>query len=76
MRRFHSIEYVDDEGDQVVRHAMMTSAEAQQLLEEFAARGVAVTIHDLTPAAVDAAAVLSGDGDSPRLEASPRGGLE
>lgn len=77
MKRFHSIEYVDDEGDVVVRHASMTKPEAERLLEEFAQRGVPVTIHDLTPEQVDAAAgVTSKDGDSQRLEAAPRGRLE
>lgn len=75
-KRFHSIEYVDDEGDTVVRHAMMTKEEAEQLLGEFASRGASVTINDLTPESVDAAAVLSGDGEDPRLEAAPRGRLE
>lgn len=75
-KRFHSIEYVDDEGDTVVRHAMMTRPEAEQLLEEFASRGASVTINDLTPEQVDAAAVLSGDEESPKLEAAPRGRLE
>jgi hypothetical protein len=75
-KRFHSIEYVDDEGDTVVRHAMMTREEAELLLAEFASRGSSVTINDLTPEQVDAAAVLSGDGESPRLGAPPRGRLE
>ena len=75
-KRFYSIEYVDDEGDTVVRHAMMTREEAGRLLAEFASRGVPATVNDLTPEQVDAAAVLSGDGESPRLEAPPRGGLE
>jgi hypothetical protein len=76
VKRFHSIEYVDDEGDTVVRHAFMTRQEAEQLLGEFASRGASVTINDLTPEQVDAAAVLLPDGDSPRLEAAPRGRLE
>jgi hypothetical protein len=75
-KRVHSIEYVDDEGDVVVRHAMMTSVEAEQLLGEFASRGASVTINDLTPEQVDAAAVLSGDGESPRLEAAAGGRLK
>lgn len=75
-KRFHSIEYVDDEGETVVRHAFMTRQEAEQLLEEFASRGSSVVIHDLTPEQVDAAAVLSGDEGSPQLEAAPRGRLE
>lgn len=75
MKRFHSIEYVDDEGDHVIRHAMMTSEEVQQLLEECAARGVSVTIHDLTPEPVEAA-VFFEDEESPRLEAAPRGSFE
>lgn len=75
-KRFHSIEYVDDEGDTVVRHAMMTRPEAEQLLGEFAARGASVTINDLTPEQVDAAAVLSEDGEDPRLEAAAGGRLK
>lgn len=76
MKRFHSIEYVDDEGEQVVQHAMLTEEEAWQVVQEFAARGGSVTVHDLTPPQVSEAAVLSGDGDGPRLEAPAGGGVE
>lgn len=76
MKRFHSIEFRDDEGECVVRHAMMTAGEAEQLLREFTDRGAEVTIHDLTPDQVDRAAVLSTDGDSPRLEAPSGGSVE
>lgn len=76
VKRFHSIEYRDDEGDQVVQHAMMTRGEAEDLLQEFASRGASVTINDLTPDQVDAAAVLSEDEESPKLEAAAGGSVE
>lgn len=75
-KRFHSIEYVDDEGEQVVKHAMLTPDEAWQLVQEFAARGASVAVHDLTPPQVSEAAVLSGDEAGPRLEAPAGGGVE
>lgn len=77
MKRFYSIEYMDDEDEYVIRHASMTKSEAEELLEEFSSRGVTATIHDLTPESVDAAvAVTSENGEYQRLEAAPRGRLE
>lgn len=60
--RNYSMEYIDDEGETVIRHAMLTQPDALALMESFARAGVSVTMYDLTPPQVDEAAVLSGDG--------------
>lgn len=76
MKRYHSIEYWDDEGECVIKHAMLTTDEARKIVEEFAARGIRGSVNDLTPQAVDDAGVLSGDDQSRQLEAAPRGRVE
>lgn len=70
-KRFHSIEYRDDEGEIVVRHAFMTQIEVEKLLQEFTARKILVTIYDLTPEQVDTASVLSGDAQSRQMGKLP-----
>jgi len=69
--RFYSVEYLDEEGEEVVRHSFMTDQQATLLIEEFARRGVFAQIHDLTPPQAvdqDTYAVLSGDEHTSRLD--------
>jgi len=49
MLRFYAIEYVDSEGDQVVKHALLQPEEAARLVEEMAAAGVSGSVTDLSP---------------------------
>ena len=51
-QHFCSIEYVDEEGDKVIRHAFLSVDEQRQVIEEFARRGFDAKIHDLHPPAV------------------------
>lgn len=70
MTKFWSIEYVDDEGEQVVRHAHLTDEQATAVMDEFCRLGVVAAMHDLTPPqAVDprTAAVLSAYGERKQL---------
>ena len=67
MKKFWSVEWIDEEGEQCVRHAHLTDEEADAVMQELCRRGVVAAMHDLTPPqAVDArtAAVLSADGRS------------
>ena len=57
-RRFCSIQYIDEEGDQVIRHAFLTVDEQKMVVDEFARRGMRGTVNDLTPPAVH----LPGEG--------------
>lgn len=49
MQRFYVIDYVDEEGEQVVKHALMEPEEARQLVEETAKRGISGSVADLSP---------------------------
>ena len=48
MRRFYSLEYVDTEGDLVIRHFMLTPEEANALVQQMIAIGVICTLCDLS----------------------------
>jgi hypothetical protein len=49
MPRFYVIEYVDDEGDQVVKHALLEPEEAAMLVDEMARSGTSGSVTDLSP---------------------------
>lgn len=49
MRKFYSIEYVDDEGDSVIRHAILEPDEAEKLVSEMTKNGIHGCVHDLSP---------------------------
>jgi hypothetical protein len=67
--RNYSIEYVDEEGDTVIKHAMLSQADALALMESFAARGISAKMYDLTPPQVDEASVTFGHGKEKALAA-------
>lgn len=46
---FCSVEYVDDEGEKVIKHAFLTKQEQIAMVEKFASLGVSAAIYDLTP---------------------------
>lgn len=48
MRRFYVVEYVDEEGDQVVKHVLLEPEEAAKLIENMAKKGVMGSVSDLT----------------------------
>lgn len=62
-RSFRAVEFTDPEGDVVVRHAMLTDPEAEELMRSLIEAGATgVSVYDLTsPQSVDAG-VTSGDG--------------
>lgn len=45
---FYSIEYVDEDGDLVIRHGMMTNEEASKLIEGFRSRGIRASVNRLS----------------------------
>jgi hypothetical protein len=69
-KRFYSIEYVDEDGDQVIKHGFMTPTEAEELHRQFLVRGIRSSINDLssTPFTRPVPAVISRDDQVPRLE--------
>ena len=48
-KSFCSIQYVDEEGEQVIRHAFLTEEEQKIVVDEFAKRGISGKVYDLTP---------------------------
>jgi len=46
--KFYCIEYIDEEGDSVIRHTFLTQEQKQILLDEFSERGTKASIYDLT----------------------------
>jgi hypothetical protein len=51
-RSFCSIEHIDEDGDKVISHALLTRKEASDLLEKFISRGIQAEIHFLNGSAV------------------------
>ncbi len=76
MKRQYSIEYVDEDGESVIRHALMTAEEADFFVRTAAERGITVALHDLTPPQVDEAAAVSSGDEGPRLEKAPDGSVK
>jgi len=78
--RHYSMEYVDEEGEVVIKHVSMTQSEALGLIQELARKGVSAKMYDLTPPQVDEAfAVSSLDehrSEPARLAPSPTGCVE
>lgn len=64
--RLYSVEYMDDEGDTIVSHSLMTPQEALNLLEKMRMKGVSCTICDLS-------GVGTGTPDVPSLDARQMG---
>ena len=72
--RHYSMEYVDEDGDVVIKHVSMTQDEALKLIQSLAEKGVSAKLYDLTPPQADeASAVSSFDEQAPRLASSPTG---
>ena len=47
-KKFWSIKYTDDEGEEVIKHAFMTDEESSILITEFAKQGISVVAHQLS----------------------------
>lgn len=47
-KNFYSVEYVDEDGDPVIRHGIMTDGEAAALIEEFRSRGIEASVNRLS----------------------------
>lgn len=72
-KAYCTIEYLDEEGDPIVEHMMLSDADKNVLIEKFIQRGVVATIYQhgqsINPA------VLSGD-DKPRLEVATNSSIK
>jgi hypothetical protein len=58
-----SIEFLDEDGDLVVTHALLNEADAKKLIIQFASFGITATINFL-----NGSIVSSGDGSNSPLE--------
>lgn len=70
MRRY-SLEYVDVDGDVVIKSAEMTQSEALKLIQSFAERGISAKIYDITPPQVDEAAQFPCHAELPAHDRDP-----
>jgi hypothetical protein len=52
-KNYYSIEYVDEDGEQNIKHGFMTPEQAGTLCDQFAQKGIIASIHSLTPAPPD-----------------------
>jgi hypothetical protein len=66
-RAYCTVEYLDENGDPVIKHMMLSESDKNELIEQFIQRGVVATIYQHGQSVKPA--VLSGD-DKPRLEVS------
>jgi hypothetical protein len=66
-KAYCTVEYLDEEGDPVVEHVMLSDADKSALIERFIQRGIIATIYQHGQSMKPA--VLSGN-DKPRLEVS------
>jgi hypothetical protein len=48
LKKFWSVEYVDGEGEQVIKHVYMTDEESSMLITEFAKQGFSAVAHQLS----------------------------
>jgi hypothetical protein len=72
--RHYTLEYVDLDGDVVIKHVSMSQVQALELIQKFASEGVSAKMYDLTPPQVDeAAAAVSSRNGIPRLAPTPTG---
>ena len=46
MKTFCTIEYLDEDGHEAIRHAVLSHDEQMKLMEEFINRGIVATIHE------------------------------
>lgn len=46
--RMYSIEFLDDEGETVVRHQMLTPAQAGSLMDKMISEGIGCIMYDLS----------------------------
>lgn len=51
-QHFCSIEYIDEEGDKVIKHAFLTVEEQKTVVEQCIQRGIKAKVYDLNPPAV------------------------
>ena len=51
-KHFCSIEYTDEEGDKVIKHAFLTIEEQKAVIEECARNHLSAKVYDLDPSAV------------------------
>lgn len=72
----YSVEYRDEDGDLVIKHALLTPKEAKDLIEEFARRGVSATVNLTGPVGdlADGPAGVGSSDDEPLLVGSDKGG--
>lgn len=61
MKKFYSIEYIDDEGDKNIKHALLDSESVLKICEEFAQRGIIAAVYDLSPPSDETNNLESGD---------------
>lgn len=73
MRRY-SCEYVDEDGDVVIKNFSLSQQDAYELLGVLGQHGIRAKLYDITPVQVDeAAGVSSPDEQKPRLAPVPTG---
>jgi hypothetical protein len=49
MNRFYVIEYTDEEGELVIKHALLSPEEARKILDAMAESGINGSIMDISP---------------------------
>ena len=47
-RRFFSIDYVDEDGDQCIKHVLATPEEIEELFREFTRRGMRAAAYEIS----------------------------
>lgn len=47
-KKFWSIEYIDNEGEEIIKHAFMTNEESSMLVVELAKQGISAVAHQLS----------------------------
>jgi hypothetical protein len=47
-RRFFSVDYIDEDGDQCIKHVLATPEEIQNLMSEFAKRRTTAVIYEIS----------------------------
>lgn len=54
MKKFYVIDYIDDEGDQVVKHALLEPDEAKELWNTMVSHGIIGSMTDLSSQSTEA----------------------
>jgi|WetSurMetagenome_2_1015567.scaffolds.fasta_scaffold18500_5 hypothetical protein len=75
-KKFWSIKYIDDEGEEVIKHAFMTNEESSILVTEFAKQGISMVAHQLSAGVSlkeNATKEIAAEADktAPQLEGRP-----